>query len=84
MHLNILQEQTCDDNRSNHSYPIKRANSGGQLRNLDLTQEDYFINQTKYVKLELVIEDNGVGIEEHNINKLFKDYSKLDEHAEIN
>ena len=31
-----------------------------------------------------MIEDNGVGIESHNIAKLFKDYSKLDEHKGVN
>lgn len=31
-----------------------------------------------------MIEDNGVGISAENLEKLFKDYAKLDEHAEIN
>ena len=38
----------------------------------------------KYVKFEIIIEDNGYGISEENIEKLFKNYSKLDEHANIN
>ena len=38
----------------------------------------------KWIKLQLVIEDNGVGISVENIEKLFKDYSKLDEHAGMN
>ena len=38
----------------------------------------------KWIKLQLVIKDNGVGISAENIEKLFKDYSKLDEHAGMN
>ena len=43
-----------------------------------------FEDVNKYIKFELIIEDNGVGIEPHNIKKLFKDYSKLDDHKNVN
>ena len=32
----------------------------------------------------MVIEDNGAGISKENVNKLFKDYSRLQEHANMN
>jgi len=32
----------------------------------------------------LVIKDTGVGISKENIEKLFKDYSRLDEHTHMN
>ena len=32
----------------------------------------------------IIIEDNGVGISEENIEKLFKDFNKLDEHKNMN
>ena len=38
----------------------------------------------KYVKLHIVIEDDGMGIKEENMDKLFMDFSKLDEHADVN
>lgn len=38
----------------------------------------------KYIKLQIVIEDNGVGISSPNINKLFMDFSKLNEHSHLN
>ena len=34
--------------------------------------------------MEIVIEDNGVGISKENQDKLFKDYSRLDEHQNVN
>jgi signal transduction histidine kinase len=38
----------------------------------------------KYIKLNLIIEDNGVGISSANIKKLFTNYSRLDEHRKLN
>ena len=38
----------------------------------------------KYIKLQLIIEDNGAGISKENIGKLFKDYSRLEEHEGMN
>jgi signal transduction histidine kinase len=34
--------------------------------------------------LQIIVEDNGVGISEENIKKLFKDYSRLNEHQDMN
>ena len=41
-------------------------------------------DQQKFVKLQIVIEDNGVGIKRENISKIFQDYSRLDEHESMN
>jgi len=38
----------------------------------------------KYIKIQIIIEDNGVGISQENLGKLFKDYSRLDEHQSVN
>ena len=32
----------------------------------------------------MIIEDTGVGISPENIEKLFQDYSRLDEHKDLN
>jgi two-component system sensor histidine kinase EvgS len=40
--------------------------------------------QFKYIKLEIVIEDNGVGISEENKSKLFQDFAMLEEHEQLN
>ena len=37
-----------------------------------------------FAKIQLVIEDNGAGISEASIGKLFKDYSRLEEHENMN
>ena len=41
-------------------------------------------DQKKFIKLQLVIEDNGVGIKKENLGKIFKDYTRLDEHQGMN
>ena len=33
-----------------------------------------------YAKIQLIVEDSGVGISPENIKKLFANFSKLDEH----
>ena len=38
----------------------------------------------KYVKLRIVVEDDGAGISAENQRKLFKDYSRLEEHESNN
>jgi signal transduction histidine kinase len=43
-----------------------------------------FYEVDQWVKFQLIIEDNGVGISEENIDKLFKDYGRLEEHQNIN
>ena len=32
----------------------------------------------------IIIEDNGIGIKKQNLNKLFTDFTKLDEHKKLN
>jgi len=34
--------------------------------------------------LQIIIEDNGVGISQKNKENLFKNYAKLDEHQKMN
>ena len=36
------------------------------------------------MQIKLIIEDNGIGIKEENLKKLFMDYSKLKEHSKMN
>jgi len=36
--------------------------------------------ESKYIVIQIIIEDNGIGISEPNIDKLFKDFSRLEEH----
>lgn len=36
-------------------------------------------NIPTYIKLNLIFEDNGAGISEENLEKLFKNYSRLEE-----
>ena len=40
--------------------------------------------EERFIKFRIDIIDTGVGIEEHNLDKLFIDFSKLDEHENIN
>ena len=34
--------------------------------------------------MQIIVEDNGVGIKKENVGKLFMDYSKLNEHKKMN
>lgn len=43
-----------------------------------------YFDVSKYVKIHIIVEDSGVGISPHNINNLFKDYSRLQEHQKMN
>ena len=52
------------------------------LQNYDLANETR--EEPKYIKLQIEIEDNGVGMEQKDIDKLFKDYSMLNQHKHIN
>ena len=38
----------------------------------------------KYIKFEIDIIDNGVGIKEENLDKLFMNFGMLDEHSKMN
>ena len=39
---------------------------------------------SKYIKLRMTIEDNGVGISKDNQSKLFQDFTRLNEHTSLN
>ena len=41
-------------------------------------------NKESYIKFAIEIEDQGVGISEENLGKIFVDFMKLDEHAKLN
>ena len=45
-----------------------------------------YLNQQKetYIKFAIEIEDEGMGISDKNLDKIFVDFMKLDEHAKIN
>jgi len=38
----------------------------------------------KFMKIQMIIEDNGVGISDDKIDLLFQDYKCLDEHQHMN
>lgn len=40
--------------------------------------------QEQYIKFNLEISDTGCGIKKENLDKLFMDFGKLDEHSKIN
>ena len=40
--------------------------------------------ESSYIKFAIEIEDQGVGIAEHNLPNIFVDFMKLDEHSMIN
>ena len=42
------------------------------------------IDEEKYIKFKIEIEDQGTGISEENINKLFIEFGKLEENASMN
>ena len=42
------------------------------------------VEMLKYMQIKIVVEDNGIGIKKENIDKLFMDYNKLDEHKKMN
>jgi signal transduction histidine kinase len=46
----------------------------------ELQHESHF----KYIDFEIRIKDSGMGISEENIGKLFLNFSRLQEHANIN
>ena len=41
-------------------------------------------DQKQYIKIKLEISDTGCGIKKENLDKLFMDFGKLDEHSKIN
>ena len=42
------------------------------------------IETQKYMQLQIIVEDNGVGIKKENLDKLFMNYNKLGEHKKMN
>lgn len=49
-----------------------------------IEQDDNTKEVEKFIKINLIIEDNGVGISINNIKKLFTDFTKLKENADMN
>ena len=45
--------------------------------------KDSYLDE-KFIKIRMEIMDNGVGIKKENLNKLFMDFSRLDEHQKMN
>jgi signal transduction histidine kinase len=41
-------------------------------------------DENKYVKILIIIEDNGAGISKENLGKLFSDFTRLQEHSKMN
>ena len=42
------------------------------------------LEKQKFMRIQIIVEDNGIGIKKENLGKVFMDYSKLDEHKQIN
>ena len=36
------------------------------------------------MQIQIIVEDNGIGIKKENLGKLFMDYNKLNEHKKMN
>jgi len=51
-----------------------------EIHGLDLNEEFQKVN----AKFSIEINDNGVGIKQENLSKLFYEFGKLDEHSKIN
>ena len=79
--LRIVEEQIDDSERKVKRQPIRRTS---QI----LERKDYLGSEikekSKWIKLQMIIEDSGVGISQQNIEKLFSDYSRLKEHQDMN
>ena len=60
---------------------IKRSVSNAEFSRVSQTQNK---DVTKYIKMRMSIEDNGVGISAENQKKLFTDYTRLEEHQSMN
>lgn len=56
----------------------KRASKRFEADTINLKKE---AETEKYIKFEIRIVDNGVGISKENLGKLFMNFSKLEEHA---
>lgn len=59
--------------------------NNNQLDNRELSSlRDLQPVQENYIKFSLEVEDQGIGISEQNLGKLFIDFGKLQEHEKIN
>lgn len=95
--VKILEEQVIESQHDT-SKDLKRVSTyksielskihqrKSSLQNIHCSPE--FIDEStrvmKYIKLQLIIEDNGVGISKTNIKRLFNDYTRLEEHNSMN
>ena len=66
--------------KSNES-PIQAI---GQLKSEKEEEKEEDVEEFNYLKIRLDIIDTGVGIKKENLSKLFMDFSRLDEHSNIN
>lgn len=96
VHLKVLEEQSLDieierqpTDKSESPITSKRIiRRSGSLSNNSshklLSQQPNEIEVAKYIKMQMTIEDSGVGISKTNISKLFGNYARLDEHQTMN
>ena len=50
----------------------------------EIINEEILNLNEKYAKYRIDIKDNGAGISEENLDKLFVDFGMLDQHRKIN
>ena len=61
------------------------ASEVSQRSNKSSTFSTLLESQTEtYIKFAIEIEDEGVGISDNNLDKIFVDFMKVDEHDKIN
>lgn len=94
--LRVLEEQvveTQQDQRESKRIPslvnmpvatMRRSSSLHNLNNSFILRENEVSEVMKYIKLQITVEDNGVGISKKNQSMLFKDYQRLEEHQGMN
>ena len=66
-------------NKENHVWRLQSESSFNKSEE-DLQDGELY----KYIKIQIEVEDTGVGIKKSNLSKLFMDFGKLDEHSKIN
>ena len=94
--MKVMEEQKVERRESNQE-PVNSSSLKNKKRStlkssnknlfgskLSLNKMNQEKIQTKYIKLQITIEDNGVGISKQNQDKLFQKYSRLDEHKSMN
>ena len=50
----------------------------------DLERTDYTEDVMKFIKIQMIIQDNGCGISKEGQAKLFNDFGKLEENQSLN